>query len=185
MVPLLGRRARDGSVGALRRARPDSTSSPATGASRGCASRSAGEADTPGSRTPARTRCGRPRGPSPRSRRSRWRLRDDRFDPSTPSLTVTSLRVEGEPSINTIPDAVWLSIDRRLLPGESPRRARCAQIESAMRDAVAAPSTWALTVNRVCPPYIAAPGDPLCRHSAADRPTGRAGGDPGHRPGGG
>lgn len=87
-------------------------------------------------------------------------VRDDRFDPSTPSLTVTSLQVEGEPSINTIPDAVWLSIDRRLLPGES-AEAALAQIESAVRDAVAAPLTWALTVNRVCPPYIAAAGDPL------------------------
>jgi hypothetical protein len=50
---------------------------------------------------------------------------DERFDPWTPSLTVTAVRVDGEPAINTIPDAVWLSVDR------------------------------------VCPPYIAAEGDPL------------------------
>jgi acetylornithine deacetylase/succinyl-diaminopimelate desuccinylase-like protein len=87
-------------------------------------------------------------------------VRDERFDPSTPSLTVTSLQVEGEPSINTIPDAVWLSIDRRLLPGES-ADAALAEIESAVRDAVPAPLSWALTVNRVCPPYIAVDGDPL------------------------
>ncbi len=86
--------------------------------------------------------------------------RDERFDPSTPSLTVTSMQVEGDPSINTIPDAAWLSIDRRLLPGES-AEAALSQIESAVRAAVAAPVTWALTVDRVCPPYIAADGDPL------------------------
>jgi acetylornithine deacetylase/succinyl-diaminopimelate desuccinylase-like protein len=86
--------------------------------------------------------------------------RDERFDPSTPSLTVTSLQVEGDPSINTIPDAAWLSIDRRLLPGES-AEAALSQIESAVRAAVAAPVTWALTVDRVCPSYIAADGDPL------------------------
>jgi acetylornithine deacetylase/succinyl-diaminopimelate desuccinylase-like protein len=86
--------------------------------------------------------------------------RDDRFDPSTPSLTVTSMRVDGEPAINTIPDAVWLSIDRRLLPGETPQAA-LTQIESAMRDVVRPPFTWELVVNRVCPPYIAAEGDAL------------------------
>jgi acetylornithine deacetylase/succinyl-diaminopimelate desuccinylase-like protein len=86
--------------------------------------------------------------------------RDERFDPSTPSLTVTSLQVEGEPSINTIPDAVWLSIDRRLLPGES-AEAALSEIESAVRNAVPVPLSWALAVNRVCPPYIAAEGDPL------------------------
>jgi acetylornithine deacetylase/succinyl-diaminopimelate desuccinylase-like protein len=87
-------------------------------------------------------------------------VRDERFEPATPSLTVTSLQVEGEPSINTIPDAVWLSIDRRLLPGESSDEA-LAQIHSVVRDAIAPPLTWALTVNRVCPPYIAAEHDPL------------------------
>jgi acetylornithine deacetylase/succinyl-diaminopimelate desuccinylase-like protein len=87
-------------------------------------------------------------------------VRDERFDPSTPSLTVTSVQVEGEPSINTIPDAVWLSIDRRLLPGES-ADAALSEIESAVRDAVPPPLSWTLTVNRVCPPYIAAEGDPL------------------------
>jgi acetylornithine deacetylase/succinyl-diaminopimelate desuccinylase-like protein len=87
-------------------------------------------------------------------------VRDERFAPPTPSLAVTSLRVEGEPSINTIPDAVWLSIDRRLLPGES-SDAALAQIESVLRDAVAPPVTWALTVDRVCPAYIAAEGDAL------------------------
>jgi acetylornithine deacetylase/succinyl-diaminopimelate desuccinylase-like protein len=86
--------------------------------------------------------------------------RDERFDPSTPSLTVTALDVDGAPSINTIPDAVWLSIDRRLLPGET-SDAALSQIESALRDAVAAPFSWELFVDRVCPPYIAAEGDPL------------------------
>ncbi len=86
--------------------------------------------------------------------------RDDRFDPSTPSLTVTSMQVEGEPASNTIPDAVWLTIDRRLLPGETSEDA-IAQIESAISDTVAAPFAWALSVDRVCPPYIAAEGDPL------------------------
>jgi acetylornithine deacetylase/succinyl-diaminopimelate desuccinylase-like protein len=85
---------------------------------------------------------------------------DDRFDPSTPSLTVTSVRVDGEPAINTIPDTVWLSIDRRLLPGETPGAA-LTQIESAMGDVVRPPFTWELVVNRVCPPYIAAEGDAL------------------------
>ncbi len=86
--------------------------------------------------------------------------RDDRFDPSTPSLTVTSMRVDGEPAINTIPDAVWLSIDRRLLPGETPQAA-LTQIESAIRDVVRPPFSFELVVNRVCPPYIAAEGDVL------------------------
>jgi acetylornithine deacetylase/succinyl-diaminopimelate desuccinylase-like protein len=86
--------------------------------------------------------------------------RDERFDPSTPSLTVTALDVDGAPSINTIPDAVWLSIDRRLLPGET-SDAALSQIESALRDAVAAPFSWELFVDSVCPPYIAAEGDPL------------------------
>jgi acetylornithine deacetylase/succinyl-diaminopimelate desuccinylase-like protein len=88
------------------------------------------------------------------------RARDERFDPSTPSLTVTSLRVDGEPAINTIPDVVWLSVDRRLLPGESPELA-LAQIESALGGAVRPPFSWQLVVNRVCPPYIAADGDAL------------------------
>jgi acetylornithine deacetylase/succinyl-diaminopimelate desuccinylase-like protein len=85
---------------------------------------------------------------------------DERFDPSTPSLVVTSMQVDGEPAHNTIPDAVWLSIDRRLLPGEAPDAA-IAQIESAMREAVAAPFTWTLVVDRVCPPYIAVEGEAL------------------------
>lgn len=86
--------------------------------------------------------------------------RDDRFDPSTPSLTVTSLRVDGEPSINTIPDAAWVSIDRRLLPGETPEAA-LSEIASAMDSIVKPPFTWELVVDRVCPPYIAAEGDAL------------------------
>jgi acetylornithine deacetylase/succinyl-diaminopimelate desuccinylase-like protein len=85
---------------------------------------------------------------------------DQRFDPCTPSLTVTSVQVDGEPAMNTIPDAVWLSIDRRLLPGEAPDAA-IGQIESLMRETVAAPFSWELTVDRVCPPYIAAEGDAL------------------------
>lgn len=87
-------------------------------------------------------------------------ISDERFEPSTPSLTVTSIRVDGDPSINTIPDAVWLSVDRRLLPGDAPDAA-IAQIESALREAVVAPLTWTLSVDRVCPPYIAAEGDAL------------------------
>ncbi|MFZ1996959.1 MAG: M20 family metallopeptidase [Solirubrobacteraceae bacterium] len=87
-------------------------------------------------------------------------MSDERFDPSTPSLTVTSMQVDGEPAINTIPDSVWLSIDRRLLPAEG-SDAAISQIESAMREAVIAPFTWELTVDRVCPPYIAAEDDTL------------------------
>jgi acetylornithine deacetylase/succinyl-diaminopimelate desuccinylase-like protein len=102
-------------------------------------------------------------------------LRDDRFDPSTPSLTVTSMQADGEPAINTIPDAVWLSVDRRLLPGEA-SDAAISQIESALREAIAAPFVWALTVDRVCPPYIASEGDPLVRTiQRIVRQVGRAG----------
>ena len=86
--------------------------------------------------------------------------RDDRFDPATPSLTVTGLRVDGEPSINTIPDAAWLSIDRRLLPGETSDGA-LSEIASAMDATVTSPFSWELVVDRVCPPYIAAADDPL------------------------
>src|SRR6185312_2865709 len=71
---------------------------------------------------------------------------DPRFDPSTPSLTVTSMQVEGEPASNTIPDAVWLTIDRRMLPGET-SDAAVAQIEATLNDAVHAPFTWALIVE--------------------------------------
>ncbi len=134
--------------------------SPATGASSGCASGSPRRSGHASSRTPARTAWAAARAVSPQLEALPMEVRDDRFDPSTPSLTVTSLQVEGEPSINTIPDAVWLSIDRSLLPG-SPPTPRWPRSESAMRDTVAALLTWALTVNRVCPPYIAAPGDPL------------------------
>jgi len=87
---------------------------------------------------------------------------DPRFDPSTPSLTVTSMQVEGEPASNTIPDAVWLTIDRRMLPGET-SDAAVAQIEATLNDAVTAPFTWALTVERAVPPYIAPAGEPLVR----------------------
>jgi acetylornithine deacetylase/succinyl-diaminopimelate desuccinylase-like protein len=87
-------------------------------------------------------------------------LRDSRFDPSTPSLTVTSMQVDGAPASNTIPDAVWLTIDRRMLPGET-ADAAIAQIEAAIDDAVQAPFTWALTVERAVPPYIADEGEPL------------------------
>lgn len=85
---------------------------------------------------------------------------DARFDPSTPSLTVTSMQVDGEPASNTIPDAVWLTIDRRLLPGET-AEAAVAQIEAAIRDVVSAPFSWELAVERAVPPYIAAEGDPF------------------------
>jgi acetylornithine deacetylase/succinyl-diaminopimelate desuccinylase-like protein len=85
---------------------------------------------------------------------------DARFDPSTPSLTVTSMQVDGEPASNTIPDAVWLTIDRRLLPGET-AEAAIAQIEAAIRDVVTAPFSWELAVERAVPPYIAAEGDPF------------------------
>lgn len=88
------------------------------------------------------------------------RLRDARFDPPTPSLTVTSIQVDGEPASNTIPDAVWLTIDRRMLPGET-AEAAIDQIEATLSEAVAAPFAWALTVERAVPPYIAAEGEPL------------------------
>jgi acetylornithine deacetylase/succinyl-diaminopimelate desuccinylase-like protein len=85
---------------------------------------------------------------------------DARFDPSTPSLTVTSMQVDGEPASNTIPDAVWLTIDRRLLPGET-AEAAIAHIEAAIRDVVTAPFSSELAVERAVPPYIAAEGDPF------------------------
>ena len=90
----------------------------------------------------------------------RLSVRDDRFDPATPSLTVTSMQVDGEPAGNTIPDAVWVAIDRRLLPGET-GEAAISQIEAAVGEVVKPPFSWALTVDRVCPPYIAEEGDAL------------------------
>ena len=48
---------------------------------------------------------------------------DERFDPTTPCLTVTSLYANGRPVVNTVPDVVTIAIDRRLLPGEKPEAA--------------------------------------------------------------
>jgi acetylornithine deacetylase/succinyl-diaminopimelate desuccinylase-like protein len=85
------------------------------------------------------------------------------------------MQVDGQPAANTIPDAVWVTIDRRLLPGET-AEAAISQIESAVREAVAAPFSWALTVDRVCPPYIAAEGDALVETvQRSVRRVGRAG----------
>jgi acetylornithine deacetylase/succinyl-diaminopimelate desuccinylase-like protein len=102
-------------------------------------------------------------------------VRDERFDPSTPSLTATWLQVEGEPVVNIVPDAVSIGVDRRLLPGESPDAA-IAQIEEAVASCVAAPFDAQVTVDWVCPPYIASVTDPFV--GAAQevvREVGRAG----------
>lgn len=103
-------------------------------------------------------------------------VHDERFDPPVPSLTVTWMKVEGEPVINVIPDAVSLGVDRRLLPGESPADA-IAQIEVAVREIVRPPYEVSFDVLGVWPPYVVDASEPLVRAAlAAVHATGRPAG---------
>ena len=85
---------------------------------------------------------------------------DDRFDPATPSLTVTSLQATGEVVANTVPDVVSIGIDIRLLPGADPEMV-VAQIERAVASSVPAPFEAHLIVDWVQPGYIADGTDPF------------------------
>ncbi len=91
--------------------------------------------------------------------------RDDRFDPSVPTLTVTRVRADGG-GRNVVPDRVEIGIDRRLLPGEDPEAA-IAEIEHAVGAAVAPPFTAETAVARRWPPYAIEADRPVARAAAA------------------
>lgn len=78
--------------------------------------------------------------------------RDSHFEPATPSLAVTRLGSDTQ-ATNVVPDTVEIAIDRRLLPGETPRNA-VNQIEKLVRQTVQPPFKIELSVEREWPPYL-------------------------------
>jgi acetylornithine deacetylase/succinyl-diaminopimelate desuccinylase-like protein len=87
-------------------------------------------------------------------------MRDNRFEPPEPSLSVTWIQVAGEPVTNIIPDAVSLGIDRRLIPGEEPKEA-IAQIQAILDQMVTGRFEARIVIDRAIPPYVTDPAEPL------------------------
>jgi acetylornithine deacetylase/succinyl-diaminopimelate desuccinylase-like protein len=100
--------------------------------------------------------------------------RDERFDPPTPSLTVTGFEAGGE-AVNIVPDEAVLSIDRRLLPGDDVEAAK-ADIVLAVDRAIGAGYSYDLEVMREWPPYAIDAGEPVAVAAReAVRAVGRSG----------
>jgi acetylornithine deacetylase len=77
--------------------------------------------------------------------------RDERFDPPAPALTVTRLDSGGNAG-DTVPDAVLLGIDRRLLPGEDLESA-VAAVRAVAQDVVGPPFSCSVDLEYFMPPY--------------------------------
>ncbi|ADB51203.1 M20 family metallopeptidase [Conexibacter woesei] len=103
-------------------------------------------------------------------------VRDERFDPPAPSLTVTG--VEGGPAaeaVNVIPDRVVLGVDRRLLPAEDVDAAVGVLRETVAR-VVGEPYGHAIELLRTWPAYAIEPQEPIAQACvAAARAAGRPG----------
>jgi len=100
--------------------------------------------------------------------------RDERFDPPTPSLTVTGIEARGE-AINVVPDEIRMSLDRRLLPGDDVDAAK-RDVARAIERAVGEEFERELIVVREWPPYSIDAEEPV---AVAARRAVRAA----HRPG--
>jgi acetylornithine deacetylase/succinyl-diaminopimelate desuccinylase-like protein len=100
--------------------------------------------------------------------------RDDRFDPPTPSLTVTGFEAGGD-AVNIVPDEAMLSIDRRLMPGDDIDAAK-GDIVRAVERAISAEYSYDLEVLREWPPYAIDAGEPVAVAAReAVRAVGRSG----------
>ncbi len=92
---------------------------------------------------------------------------DERFEPPSPSLTVTKLDAgAANDAVNVVPDEARLSLDRRLVPGEDVAEARAA-IEAAIARAVRDPFTGSIEFLREWPPYAIEADDAIARRSRA------------------
>jgi acetylornithine deacetylase/succinyl-diaminopimelate desuccinylase-like protein len=81
-------------------------------------------------------------------------IRDQRFDPPTPSLVVTWVDAGADTrTINTVPDVVTLGVDRRLLPGEEADQA-IADIRECIDDLACGGITIELRARNVWPSYV-------------------------------
>jgi acetylornithine deacetylase/succinyl-diaminopimelate desuccinylase-like protein len=99
---------------------------------------------------------------------------DERFDPPTPSLTVTGIET-GDPAINVVPDEVRLTLDRRLVPGEEVEPAKRA-VDDAVSRAVDERFETEVLVRREWPPYAIDADEPVARAAVdAARFAGREG----------
>jgi acetylornithine deacetylase/succinyl-diaminopimelate desuccinylase-like protein len=98
--------------------------------------------------------------------------RDERFDPSSPSLTVTKLEAGGD-ALNIVPDEAVLALDRRLNPGEDVEAAT-RQIVEAIERTITPPFESDVAVIREWPPYAISGEEEIARVSrAAVREVGR------------
>ena len=99
-------------------------------------------------------------------RAMRLQARDDRFDPPTPSLTVTSI-VSDAGARNVVADTARLTIDRRLLPGEDVDSA-IAQVGNIVTAALHGSAFAAhIEVVRRWPPYAISPNQPISQIATA------------------
>jgi acetylornithine deacetylase/succinyl-diaminopimelate desuccinylase-like protein len=85
---------------------------------------------------------------------------DERFDPPTPSLTVTSMYPNGPPVANTVPDSVTIAVDRRLLPGEIPEIV-VSDIERAISGIASENISARVLVDWTQPAYVCNSSDSL------------------------
>lgn len=77
---------------------------------------------------------------------------DPRFEPPTPSITVTRLHSATD-ATNVVPDVAEIAVDRRLLPGELPTDA-VNEIEELVSQVVRPPFRVDFSVEREWPPYL-------------------------------
>lgn len=89
---------------------------------------------------------------------------DPHFEPATPSITVTRLHSATD-ATNVVPDGVEIAVDRRLLPGESPRDA-ITEIEALVSQVVRPPFKVEFSVEREWPPYLIDRTEPIVRIAA-------------------
>lgn len=103
------------------------------------------------------------------------RARDNRFDPPTPSLTITKLEAgTANDAVNIVPDQASLALDRRLVPGEDVAAAR-AEIEAAVTRSAGEQFDSQIEFIREWPPYAIDAEEPIVNMArAAVRLTGRS-----------
>jgi acetylornithine deacetylase/succinyl-diaminopimelate desuccinylase-like protein len=103
-------------------------------------------------------------------------VRDERFDPPAPSLTVTGVEAGlAAEAVNVIPDRVVLGVDRRLLPAESVDAA-VRELRETVGRVVAAPWRHEIELLREWPPYAIEPHEPIAQACvAAAQAAGRSG----------
>jgi acetylornithine deacetylase/succinyl-diaminopimelate desuccinylase-like protein len=89
---------------------------------------------------------------------------DERFDPPTPSLTVTRLQAGTDLPVNVVPGIAEVALDRRLLPGED-QSAAVEQIRGVVAKTVAPPFSGEVEVIKSWPPCVISADEEIARRA--------------------